>query len=83
MSEDRPVVESSKNEPGLFVVNRAIRIQGNIAPHILQGDITFRDHEGWEYPLCILPPLLFRSDTINRDDEDLCIYFLIGAYLSD
>lgn len=83
MFADRPVVESTKNNPGFFVMNRTIRIQGNIAPYILQGYITFGCHEIREYPLCILPPSLFRLDTINRYDEDLCILLFPGAYFPD
>ncbi len=83
MFADRPVVVAAKHEPGFFVVDRAIRIQSNIAPYILQGYITFRDHEVREYPLCILPTLLFRLVTVNRDDEDLCIFLFPGAYFPD
>ena len=83
MFADRPVVVAAKYEPGLFVVNRTVRIDGNIVPHTHQSDITFRDHEGREYPLCILPPSVFRLDTINREDEDLCIFLFPGTYFPE
>ncbi len=83
MFADRPVVVAAKYEPCFFVMNRTIWIQSNTAPYILQGDITFRDHEGREYPLCILPTFLFRLVTVNRDDEDLCIFLFPGAYFPD
>ncbi len=83
MFSDRPVVVAAKHEPGFFVMNRTVLIESNIAPHILQGYITFRGYEGREYPLCILPTLLFRLVTVNRDDEDLCIFLFPGAYFPD